>query len=265
MPEVQVSDRVFINHYKYKGDNELAVAAITGDKLTLRDTPEYYYTGIPLSAVVSVDSTLRLRREKFMKAFGELTSFGELTQTNVSNEVPGFIHYYKPDSEGINCIKLPEAKDNKELWIVISFNERFKLEVPATTEPKDIEIRHVRPFEIKTELAGPDGTIVGRDHDKELHALSDRLELILHSMVMQAFQPFKDTRAKCLEHIENYLGNAPAWVFDGDDMFDTIPEAPGLYLCGFNETGYIYRLSGTDKMCIYVDSRMSCVVKVTQA
>jgi hypothetical protein len=197
-----------------------------------------------------------------MRAFGEITSFGEMTDIRVFNEVPGLISYYRSDSNGINCIKLPEAKDNKEVWVVLSFNECSKLEIPPTTEPKDIEIRHIRPFEIKSELSNPKGEIIGRDRDKELHALSERLELLLQSMVMQSFQSFKDTRGKCLEHIESYLGHQPIWFFDGDEVLDALPEAPGTYLCGFNETGYIYRLNGTDKVCIFVDSRMSCVVRV---
>ena len=82
-------------------------------------------------------------------------------------------------------------------------------------------------------------------------------------MVMQSFKtPFNDTRAECLKQVERYIGREPTWVFDGDEIFDVLPEAPGLYLCGFNETGYIHRLNGTDKVCVYVDSRRSCVVRI---
>jgi len=261
MPEVQVSDRVFIKHYKYQGDNQLVVAAIDGDMMTLRDTPEYYYAGIPLTAVTEVNSTLRLRREKLWKAFGSITHSGEMTENLILSGISGFISYCRPDG-GVNCVKIPETKDNKELWIVTSFTERSGLVVPKTLEPKDIEIRHVRPFEIRFELANPKGEIIGRDRDKELNALSDKLELMLQSMVMQALNSFKGTRAECLEQVESYLGHEPTWVFDGDEMLEELPEAPGMYLCGVKETGNIHLMAETDKVCVYADSRRSSVIKV---
>ena len=174
MPKVQVSDRVVIKHYTYERDNELVVAAINGDKMTLRDIPEFYYDDIPLSAVVSVNSNLRLRREKLLRAFDQVTHQGEMTETLVLSGIPGFINYYRPDG-GINCVKIPETKDNKELWIVTSFTERSDLDIPKTLDPKDIEVRHVRPFEIKFELVNPKGSVIGRDQDKELGVLAERV------------------------------------------------------------------------------------------
>ena len=261
MPEAKIGDRVTVDDTKYQGDG--ALVYVYGQTMIVRDPYNEYHRGLSVSSVTGVESTLRLRREKFMQAFEEIISPGEMTLTVVNSEVPGALAYFKPDSESsINFIQIPAAIDNKELWLVVSFNKRMKLEIPETTSPKDIEIRHVRPFEIKHDILDDEGVLVGRDFDKEQVALCDRMELILNSLVMQALKPLRDTRAKCLSHLEKFLGSAPTWVFDGEDMLDALPEQPGLYLCGYKGTGRVFKLHGTDQICLYADSRFSQVIKV---
>jgi hypothetical protein len=262
MPEFQVGDRVTVHDFKYKGEG--ALAYIYGQTMIVRDFSGEYHRGLPLSSVTSFDSTARLRRNKFLQAFEQIEATEGMTKTIVSDEVPGALTYFRPDSETVNFIKLPVAVDNKELWLVISFNKRDRIELPATNSPKDIEIRHVRPFEIKHELRDESDVLVGFDRDKEQLALCERLELLLTSLVMQAFQPFEGTQAQCLEHVENFLGSPPTWFFNGDDILDSLPTEPGTYLCGQGATGRIYKLQGTAQICLYVDSRFSRVVKVVR-
>ena len=259
MPEVKVGDRVTVNDPKYQGDG--AVVYIYGQTMIVRDLYDKYYRGLSVSSVTDVESTLRLQREKFMRAFEEVISPGEMTQTLVNSESPGSMAYFK-SSESLNFVTIPTVEDNKELWLVISFNKRMKLEVPKTVSPKDIEIRNVRPFEIKHELLDDNDVLIGRDFDKEQVTLTERMQLILSSLVMQSFQTFKGTRAKCLKHLDQSLGDSPTWIFDGEEMLDALPDEPGIYLCGLKGVGKVYRLQGTSQVCIYADSRLATVIKI---
>jgi len=263
MPEVNIGDRVTVNDAKYEGDG--AVAYIYGNTeetttMIVRELHGEYHRGLKLSSVTSVESSIRLRREKLLQAFEQIKPYGEMTLTMVMEYVQGFVAYYKSDGKTINYVQFPKEVDDKELWLVVSFKDRGKLEIPKTDSPKDIEIRHVRPFENKIDILDEDGVLVGRDHDKEQDMLNDQLSLILSSLVMQAFNPFKGTRAKCLEYVENSLGGQPTWFFDGEEMLDALPKQAGIYLCGHKGTGMIYRMR--DQICVYVDSRLSSVVKV---
>lgn len=261
MFEVKVLSRVLVNDPKFEGSG--LVVYLEDGWMILRDDSNEYHRGIRVSSVTGVEPQApRVNREKLLQAFERVNCKGELTKTVINDEVPGFLSYYKPDGESVVSFRLPESRDNKELWFVTSFTQRGKLVVPESDNPKDIEIRHLRPFEIQAKLCDDDGHEVGRDRDKEARALYDRLETLLASMVVTAIRPFKDSRRLCLEHVEECLGGPPTWVFDGEEMLDTLPEATGLYLCGKSVTGRIFRLEGTDKLCIYVDSRFSVVVKV---
>jgi hypothetical protein len=265
MSEVKVGDRVTVNDAKYEGDGAVAyIYGLTEETTTMivRELHGEYHRGLKLTSVTSVEPSIRLRREGLLPAFEQINSFGEMTLTMVMNYDPGFVAYYKPDGKTINYVQLPKEVDEKELWLVVSFNDRNKLEVSKTTSPKDIEIRHIRPFENKIDILDEDGVLVGRDRDKEQDTLSEQLGLLLSSLVMQAFNPFKGTRAKCLEYIDESLGEPPTWFFDGEEMFDALPKQSGIYLCGHKGTGRIYRLK--DQTCVYVDSRLSRVVKVVR-
>lgn len=260
MPEVKVLSQVQVNDPKFEGSG--LVAYKIGAWVIVRDDSNEYHSGIPLSSVTLVDpQPMGSPRKKLLEAFEEVTLQRDETKVLASTANPGTISYYKPDGSNISSFKLPEAKDNKELWLVTSFNRREVLEIPPSDNPRDIEIRHLRPFEIKSEIH-KDGVLVGRDLDKEVRFLYDQLETILSSLVVTATQPFKGTRGQCLEYLETYLGEAPTWVFDGDEMLDALPSHPGRYLCSNKRTGRITRLAGTDKLCIFVDSRLSVVVKV---
>jgi hypothetical protein len=260
MFDVKILSRVTVKDRKFKGS--ALVVYMLRDWMILRDDSNKYYRGIPVSSVVGVEpQNPRVNREKLLQAFEEVNLQQNETRTVINDGIPGYVIYYKPDGETIVSFELPEAKDNKELWIVTSFNQRGQLEIPPSDDPKDIEIRHLRPFEIKCEIY-EDELLVGRDRDKEARAFYDRLETLLASRALRDMNPFKDLRRFCLEHVEERLGGPPTWVFDGDEMLDMLPEDPGLYLCGNRGTGRSTRLAGTDKLCIYVDSRFSVVVKV---
>ena len=258
MFEVKVLSRVQVTDPKFEGSG--IVVYMMGEWMILRDDSNEYHRGIPLSSVTGVEPQ-DTSREKVLRAFEEVTFYQDETRTMASGEVPGNINYYRPDGEGIVSFKLPGVGENKEFWFVTSFNQRDQIEIPPSNNPKDIEIRHLRPFEIKSEIYA-DEVIVGRDREKETRALYDRLIVLLDSLVVGSIRPFKDSRRLCLEHVEAYLGSTPTWVFDGDEILDTLPDIPGRYLCGSKGTGRINRLAGTDKLSIYVDSRFSVVVKV---
>jgi hypothetical protein len=262
MFEVKVLNRVQVIDPKFEGSG--LVVYLDDEGMTLRDDSNEYHRGIRVSSVTGVEpQNPKLDRSKLLRAFEEVLISEDETKVVTHDGIPGILSYYKPDGLGIVSFRLPEARDNKELWFVTSFNKRYQLWISDSDNPKDIDVRHLRPFEIQAKLIDSEGVEFGRDREKELSALYDRLETILASMVVTAPCPlFKDSRRLCLEHIEECLGDPPTWIFDGEEMLDTLPETPGLYLCGNQGTGRITRLAGTDKLCIYVDSRLSVVVKV---
>ena len=260
MPDVKVLSRVQVSDPKFEGSG--VVVYKMGAWVIIRDDSNNYHPRIPLSSVLSIEAQSSMaNRESLLKAFEDITVQRDITQTMISSNSLGFLSYYKSDGKSMVSFKFPEGKDNQELWLVTSFNLRDKLEIPSSDAPRDIEIRHLRPFETKSEIFD-EGRLIGRDRDKEATTLYDRLETLLATVLVKTMNPFKGVHGRCQETIKTVLGKPPTWIFDGDEMFDTLPSNPGLYLCGNKGTGRITRLAGTDKVCAYVDSRLSVVVKV---
>jgi hypothetical protein len=280
MLPIQVSDRVEVYYEKYQGFG--LVAEFDEKTLLLQKGPLDVIREVPREAVTSVDSTQRLRRESFERAFKVVDYidpkpdplFNAIKQVGTVHDLfldsfldtgpEGHILYVGPS--GVNLVSVL-CSPNCPKVVIIPFVSGSLVKIPdgiKVKEGKELSIVPIHPFKVSAEIIDEDGHVAGiRNKNQELYAVQERLQALLRSCSHE-MNPLTVTMSE-LDVLDAKAQEwGITWVHTGnfkDGLLETIPHEPGRYLCGNGPAGLLYKLPD-NRFCMMLDSRKCRSIEV---
>lgn len=279
MQSIQISDRVKVECEKYSGYGTVAEVAPDGQSFFLQTSPLEMYKDIPIVSVLEVDSTPRLSRESFERAFkvvdyvypkpNPMLDFIKQVMPNALYDVfpdsildkgpEGSMLYIGPTGE--NIISAHCSPDKQRVFVIPFVGGALMKNPDGIEEGTELILLAISPFKVSAEMIDENDQVVGiRNKNQELFAVQERLEAILRACRVE-LTPITSTLGELEAKAQE---GGITWVHTGefkDGLLETIPNEPGTYLCGNGPAGLLYKLPG-NRFCIMLDTRKCKLIRV---